>query len=89
MTRVPCYKIASNKAKNSRSDLRNRSVVCAISNIEIEFVSETRATYTAAYACGVAPWQLGQAPPIATPTVALDVWKESGTWQINGFLFGH
>ena len=80
------YKIAATRAKSSRPELRERSVTCAISNIDIQFVKETRATYTVAYACGVTPWQLGQAPPVATPTVALDVWKESGTWQINGFL---
>jgi hypothetical protein len=80
------YAIASKRVKNSRSDLGDHSVVCAISNVEIQFVSETRATYTVAYACGVAPWQLGRTPPVATPTVALDLLKESGTWMINGFL---
>jgi hypothetical protein len=80
------YTIAAKRAKSSRSDLRDRTVVCAISNIDIQFVNEIRATYTVAYACGVAPWQLGQDPPVATPTVALDVLKEHGTWLINGFL---
>lgn len=80
------YKIASQRAKLGRSDLRDRPVVCAISSIDIQFVNETRAAYTVSYACGVAPWQLGHASPVATPTVALDVLKESGTWQINGFL---
>ena len=80
------YKIASNRVKNSRPELRQRSVVCAISNIEIQFTSEIRATYTVAYACGVAPWQLGQDPPVATPSVALEMLKEHGTWMINGFL---
>jgi hypothetical protein len=81
------YAIASKRAKLVRPDLSDRSVVCAISNIEIQFVSEARATYTVAYACGIAPWQLGHAPPVATPAVSLDVWKlQDGTWQINGFL---
>jgi hypothetical protein len=80
------YAIASKRAKSRRSDLRDRPIVCAISNIDIQFVSETRAAYTVSYACGVEPWQLGHAAPVATPTVALDVLKESGTWQINGFL---
>ena len=57
-----------------------------LSNIDIHFVSETHATYTAAYACGVPPWTLGDGAPVATPTVALDVLKEHGTWTINGFL---
>jgi hypothetical protein len=78
------YKIAANKARSSRPELRDRSVVCAISNIDIRFVHETKAIYTVAYACGVEPWKLGHAPPMATPTIALDVWKEGGTWQING-----
>ncbi len=80
------YTIASKRAKLGRSDLRDRPVVCAISNIDIHFVSETHAAYTASYACGVEPWHLGDAAAVATPTVALDLLKESGTWQINGFL---
>jgi hypothetical protein len=80
------YTIASKRVQSSRSDLRDRPVVCAISNIEIQFVSETRATYKVAYACGVAPWQLGRDAPVAIPTVALDLLKEGGIWQINGFL---
>jgi hypothetical protein len=80
------YAIASKRAKAGRSDLGDRPVVCAIANIDIHFVSETRAAYTVTYACGVKPWQLGHDAPVATPTVALDVLKESGTWQINGFL---
>jgi hypothetical protein len=80
------YAIAAKRAKSRRPDLRNRSVVCAISNIDIQFVTEFRAKYAVAYACGVAPWQLGRDEPIATPTVVLDVLKEHGTWLINGFL---
>ena len=80
------YAIAAKRAKSTRSDLRNRSVVCAISNVEIQFVREDRAAYRVSYACGAAPWQLGQTPPLATPTVALDLLKEHGTWLINGFL---
>jgi len=80
------YAIAAKRAKSSRSDLRGRSIVCAISNIEIQFVREDRAAYRVTYACGVAPWQLGRTPPVATPTVALDLLKEHGTWLINGFL---
>jgi hypothetical protein len=80
------YVIASKRVKSSRPELRERPVVCAISNIEIQFTSEIRATYTVAYACGVAPWQLGKNPPVATPVVALEVLKEHGTWMINSFL---
>ena len=81
------YAIAAKRAKGSRSDLRDRPVVCAISTIDIAFVSEIRAKYTAVYACGIPPWQLGQDPTVATPTVVLDVLKEHGTWLINGFLY--
>jgi hypothetical protein len=79
------YAIASKRAKMAHPDLANRSIVCAISNIDIHFTSERRAIYTAAYACGIAPWQLG--PAVATPTIALDVLKhQGGPWFINGFL---
>jgi hypothetical protein len=81
------YAIAAKRAKANRLDLRNRPVVCAVSNIEIEFVREDRARYTATYACGVRPWELGKDPPLATPAVILDVLKEHGTWLINGFLY--
>jgi hypothetical protein len=80
------YAIAAKRAKGGRFDLLNRSVVCAISNIDIQFVSEFRARYAVAYACGVRPWQLGRDKPIATPTIVVDVLKEHGTWLINGFL---
>jgi hypothetical protein len=46
-----------------------------------------RASYTVTYACGIAPWQPGRTPTVATPTVALDLEKTQGkTWVINGFL---
>jgi len=80
------YEIASKRAKAGRSDLRDRRVVCAISTIDIHFVREDRATYTVAYACGTEAWKLGQTAPVATPVVALDLLKEGGAWQINGFL---
>jgi hypothetical protein len=80
------YAIAAKKAKVGKPQLADRAVTCAISNIEIEFVRKDRARYTVAYACGVAPWQLGQTPPVATPTIALDLLKEGDTWMINGFL---
>src|SRR5258708_34256108 len=69
------YAIASKRAKVGRSDLRHRPVVCAISNIDIHFVSETHAAYTPSYACGVEPWHLGDASALATPTVALSRMK--------------
>ena len=80
------YAIAAQRAKGRRLDLLNRPIVCAISNIDIQFVNEFRAKYAVSYACGVKPWQLGRDEPIATPTVVLDVLKEHGTWLINGFL---
>jgi hypothetical protein len=80
------FAIAAKRAKSHRPDLSDRQVVCAVSNIDVHFVSETRATYTVSYACGVPPWKLGDGAPLATPTVALDVLKEHGTWAINGFL---
>ena len=80
------YAIAAKRVKGSRPELRDRPIVCAISNVDIEFVTETRATYKVTYACGVEPWQLGRDQAVATPTVALDLLKEGGTWMINGFL---
>ena len=80
------YAIAAQRAKGRRLDLLNRPIVCAISNIDIQFVNEFRAKYAVSYACGVKPWQLGRDEPVATPTVVLDVLKEHGTWLINGFL---
>ena len=80
------YAIAAKRAKSERASLRDRSIVCAISNIDIQFVNEFRAKYAVSYACGVRPWQLGRDEPIATPTIVLDVLKEHGTWLINGFL---
>ena len=80
------FVIASKRAKLARPDLSDRAVVCAISNIDIKFVSDTHATYTATYACGISPWQPGRTSPVATPTIALDLLKEHGLWMINGFL---
>jgi hypothetical protein len=80
------FAIAAKRARIGRPELSDRQVVCAISSIDIHFVSETHATYKAAYACGVPPWTLGDGAPVATPTVTLDVLKEQGTWTINGFL---
>jgi hypothetical protein len=81
------YAIAAKRAKANRFDLRDSPVVCAISNIDIKFVTEIRARYTASCACGVRRWELGKAPPLATATVILDFLKEHGTWLINGFLY--
>src|SRR3954468_17736660 len=67
------YAIAAKRAKSGRANLRDRSIVCAISNVDIQFVSEFRAKYAVSYACGVKPWQLGRDEPIATPTIVLDV----------------
>jgi hypothetical protein len=74
------------KEPTTHPELKDRAVVCAISSIDIQFASETRATYTVAYACGVGRWQLGCDEPVATPTMKLDLLKESGVWLINGFL---
>jgi hypothetical protein len=80
------YAAAAKRVKGSHPELKDRAVVCAISSIDIQFASETRATYTVAYACGVGRWQLGRDEPVATPTLKLDLLKESGIWQINGIL---
>jgi hypothetical protein len=80
------YAAAAKRVKGSHPELKDRSVVCAISSIDIQFASETRATYTVAYACGVERWQLGRDEPVATPTMKLDLLKESGIWLINGIL---
>ena len=81
------FAIASKRAKLLRPDLAERTVVCAISDIQMKFTSEVHATYTITYVCGIPPWQPNQTPPVATPTIALDLLKEGGgTWSINGFL---
>ena len=81
------FKIASERAKLRHAELRGRPVVCAIADIKTTFKSEMRAVYTVSYVCGIAPWQPNQSPPVATPTIALDLLKEGpGTWMINGFL---
>jgi hypothetical protein len=80
------FAIAAKRARLRRADLGNRPVTCAVSSIDIQFISETHATYTASYACGVPPWHLGKGDPATTSTVWLDVLKEGGAWQINGFL---
>src|SRR5437899_10254175 len=79
------FVIASKRAKLLRPDLADRTVSCAISDIKTTFISATHATHTITYVCGVQPWQLNRDPPVATPTIALDLLKE-GIWLINGFL---
>jgi hypothetical protein len=80
------YRIAVTRTKVARPDVREKQITCAASNVDIQFVAEEKAIYTASYACGVAPWQPGQAPPLATPTIKVEVLKESSTWKIDGFL---
>ncbi len=80
------YTIAAKRLKGSHPELRDRAVVCAISSIDIQFATETRANYTVVYACGAPPWQPRHDPPVATQTVALQLLKEHGTWLINAFL---
>ena len=80
------YVIASKRASVGRPDLSGRAVVCVVSSIDIEFLSETHATYVGTYACGVAPWQPGRTAAVATPKIALELLKEGSVWMINGFL---
>src|SRR5689334_6397981 len=63
------YRIAVTRTKVARPDVREKQITCAASNVDIQFVAAEKAIYTASYACGVAPWQPGQAPPLATPTI--------------------
>jgi hypothetical protein len=79
-------RIAVTRAKVARPDMRDKPIVCATANVDIEFVADQKAVYTANYACGVAPWKPGQAPPFATPTIKVEVLKESSTWKIDSFL---
>jgi hypothetical protein len=79
-------RIAVTRTKVARPDVREQPITCAASNVDIEFVGEQKAIYTATYACGVAPWKPGQAPPLATPTIKVEVLKESSTWKIDAFL---
>jgi hypothetical protein len=79
-------RIAVTRAKVARPDMRDKPITCAPSNVEIQFVAEEKAIYTATYACGVAPWKPGQAPPFATPTIKVEVLKERSTWKIEEFL---
>jgi len=80
------HRIAVTRAKVARPDLRDKPIACAAANVDIQFVAEEKAIYTASYACGVAPWKPGQAPPFATPTIKVEVLKESSTWKIDSFL---
>lgn len=78
-------RIAVTRTKVARPDIREQPITCAPSNVDIQFVGEQKAIYTATYACGVAPWQPGQAPPLATPAIKIEVLKESSTWKIDAF----
>lgn len=81
------FKIAADRAKRGKPELRDRHVVCAIADIQTTFKSETHAVQTITYACGIAPWKPNQGPTVATPTIALDLLKEGpGVWLINAFL---
>ena len=80
------YAIAVKRAKYAHPELQDKRVTCAISNVDIRFTKEWRAVYTATYACGIVPWELGQTPPAATPTIKLELLKERTTWMINSFL---
>jgi hypothetical protein len=80
------YKIAATRAKWGHAELRGKPVTCATSNIDIRFVTGSKAIYTASYVCGVVPWTLGQTPPVATPTIEVELLKERSTWMINAFL---
>lgn len=77
--------IASRRAKAGRVDLADRTVACSIASVDVQFVSEIRATYTMSYTCGTRPWREGDAP-VATPEVKLDVIKESAGWFVNAVL---
>jgi hypothetical protein len=74
-------RIAVTRAKVARPDMREKQITCATANVDIQFVGDQKAVYTASYACGV-----GQAPPFATPTIKVEVLKESSTWKIDAFL---
>jgi len=78
--------IASKRAKAVHADLAGRAVSCVISEIDIQFISETHATYRATYACGVAPWRPGRSESATTSMIALDLLKDETRWMINGFL---
>jgi len=78
-------RIAVTRAKVARPDMRDKSITCATSHVDIQFVADQKAIYTASYACGVAPWKPGQAPPFATPTIKVEVLKESSIWKIDSF----
>ncbi|HEY7172013.1 MAG TPA: hypothetical protein VH417_14280 [Vicinamibacterales bacterium] len=78
-------RIAVTRTKVARPDMREKPITCAASNVDIQFVADEKAIYTASYACGVAPWKPGQ-PPLATPTIKVEVLKESSTWKIDSFL---
>jgi hypothetical protein len=80
------YRIAVTRTKVARPDMRDKQITCATSNVDIQFVADEKAIYTASFACGVAPWKPGQAPPLATPTIKVEILKESSTWKIESFL---
>jgi hypothetical protein len=79
------YRIAVTRTRMARPDMREKQITCAASNVDIQFVAEEKAIYTASYACGVAPWQPGS-PPLATPTIKVEILKERSTWKIDAFL---
>jgi len=80
------HRIAVTRARVARPDMRDKPITCATSNVDIQFVAAEKAIYTASYACGVAPWKPGQAPPFATPTIKVEVLKDRSTWKIDSFL---
>jgi hypothetical protein len=80
------YKIAATRAKSANAELRGKPVTCATSNVDIQFVNRSKAIYTASYACGIVPWTLGKTPPVATPTIKVELLKERSTWMIDAFL---
>src|SRR5262245_57407711 len=47
------YRIAVTRAKVARPELREKQITCATSDVDIQFVAEQKAIYTARYACGV------------------------------------
>src|SRR5262245_43874835 len=75
-------RIAVTRAKVARPDMREKQITCVASTVDIQFVEERKAIYTASYACGVA----GQASPFATPTIKVAILKEMATWKIDAFL---
>ena len=80
------YRIAATRAKLANRELREKKVTCAPSNVDIQFVAERKAIYTASYMCGVVPWQPGESPPVAMPIIKLGLVKERSTWTVDESL---